>query len=902
MRSALYYLGLSALVLNPPPLGAQEPAADFRTITSRFSHRVVETNELTIAQMNLGRMALDTNRFTALVTNKGDFPLTLGLSLRAVPGLWVRANWQHGYRFEIPARSERLIEAAYVFRRMTPEATLRVFFGNPRDVEGSIDVVERFYDTTLAVGVGNPAASDPRLAFDTLSTEHFDVIAWRGSAGARKMPAIAADRERALRQIAELLAVTFTGRIRLVLYPDSATKTNQTGHIGSGFASGRTIIEIFNDSVQLDPYHEVAHIVAGERGSPPALLDEGFAVYVSQSLGADALKYLGAPGKTVTQVVCRYLQSGALIPLNRLFRFTDIGSDSTLPPIAYPEAASVTAFLIEQYGIERFRDVYARLRNTTNAVELRRNEEIFEATYGRDIAAIERAWRAGLPCPRTERSPAGLLLDKIGAHTDPSPDIQRYDLVIRPDFATRRLRLTATVDIANPSRETGFTFLLADWYDSVVVQSRAGRAAVERGAGAVTVRVPRASAQERLVFTLSGTPGKSAGDDRPVIADSSIYLLWSDRFYPVDFDDWAIVSTRIELPRGFQVFAPGRRVATEDIGARHVERYATSMPIRAASVLADARWVVSERTVRGRRMRTLLYPASRQHGERIFTTSADVLDFYVSRFGPYAFDEFTFATVEGIFARRAVAGGVIYESGYLDKEMRTTGHDAHETALLWWFWTLAGRGPGSYQWTEGFGDYAEMLYDEARGLPVPSDFELYRRGYLRTAGTSDELSITAPRGPLRENFVHGRLPWLMHVLRFAVGDSAFNRGVWLLFDQWRFRSFTLGEFVATLAEGTRQSLDWWRTEWLERRGVPELSWRADITPDSGGYRVAVSLRQSAALYHLPLEIGIESPGGLRVERVQLNEPAGEYRFWLAAVPTRVVIDPRRWLLAKITPQ
>jgi hypothetical protein len=107
--------------------------------------------------------------------------------------------------------------------------------------------------------------------------------------------------------------------------------------------------------------------------------------------------------------------------------------------------------------------------------------------------------------------------------------------------------------------------------------------------------------------------------------------------------------------------------------------------------------------------------------------------------------------------------------------------------------------------------------------------------------------------------------------------------------------------MATLADGTRQSLDWWRTEWLKRRGVPELSWRADIMPDSGGYRVAVSLRQSAALYHLPLEIGIESPGAMRVERVQLNEPAGEYRFWSAAVPTRVVIDPHRWLLAKITP-
>jgi aminopeptidase N len=493
-------------------------------------------------------------------------------------------------------------------------------------------------------------------------------------------------------------------------------------------------------------------------------------------------------------------------------------------------------------------------------------------------------------------------LRPVGAQrqvTAAPPDVRRCELLIRPDLPSGRLRLTATLEIANPAGEREFTFFLAAWYDSIAVRGRAGPAAVTRDGDVVTVRVGRSPLHEQLVFRLSGKPGKSAGDDRPVIADSSIYLLWSDRFYPVDFDDWAIVAVQLEVPRGFRVLAPGRRVLSTNRGAMHVEKYETSEPIRAASIIADARWVETERTIAGRRMRTLLHPSSQGYAEQIFRSSADVLAFYTSRFGRYAFDQFTFATVEGIFARRAVAGGVIYNSRFLADELRTTGHDAHETALLWWFYTIAGRGPGSYQWTEGFGDYAEMLYDDARGLPVPTDFESYRRGYLRMAGTPDEPPITAPRGPLAENFVHGRLPWVMHVLRFAVGDSAFDRGVRLLFDRWRFRSFTLEEFVATLAEGTGQHLDWWQHEWLERGGVPELSWHADITPDSGGYRVAVSLRQTGALYHLPLEIGIEFADGLKVERVQLDDRTREVRFWSASEPTRVVIDPQRWLLARI---
>ena len=498
-------------------------------------------------------------------------------------------------------------------------------------------------------------------------------------------------------------------------------------------------------------------------------------------------------------------------------------------------------------------------------------------------------------------APAGAA--PTGPAPEPEPDVLRTELVIRPDIAARRLAVEATLDIANPGKRKSFAFLLADWYSSVVVESRSGPARVARNRGMVEVRVRRAAREERLVFRLSGIPGVSAGEARPVIDDDSLFLLWSDRFYPADFDDWSLLRTRVELPESFHVLAPGCRTTRKGPGNRTMEVFETSEPIRAATILADTRWIVTERTVGGRRLRTLLHPAVQELSEHVLASSADVLAFYESRFGPYAFDEFTFATVEGIFARRAVAGGVIYSPAYLDREMRSTGHDAHETALLWWFYTIAGRGPGSFQWIEGFGDYAEVLYDEARGLQIPGIFESFRLGYLRMAGTEEEPPISEPnRGPRWGNYVHGRLPWLMHLLRFAVGDSAFDRALRLLFDRWRFKSFTLEEFVATLAEGTGQSLDWWRSEWLDRGGVPELTWRSEVVREAGGFRVSLTVRQTGALYRLPLEVGIETDQGLRLERVQLDEPVREFGFFTSAEPRRVLVDPRRWLLAKMTPE
>jgi len=316
-----------------------------------------------------------------------------------VPGLWLRGNWQRGYRFVIPGGTTQTIRASYLFRRMTPMATLRIQLGPPSEDGGGTSVPAPFYDTTLVVGARNPAATDPRLDFDHLATAHLELFAWRGSLAAQRLQALAASREAALSQVADLLAVAPPAQIRLVFYPDSASKTSQTGHIGAGFASGTTIVEIFNDSVQLDPFHEITHIVSYARGSPPALLDEGFAVYVSERLGADALKYLGAPGRTVAATVCAQRQAGALFPLPRLFRFTDIGSDSTRPDVSYPQAASVVAFLVERFGIERFRELYGRLESDTAVSIQRRNEAVLAELYGMDSAALDSVWIAWLNCP-----------------------------------------------------------------------------------------------------------------------------------------------------------------------------------------------------------------------------------------------------------------------------------------------------------------------------------------------------------------------------------------------------------------------------------------------------------------------------------------------------------------------
>jgi hypothetical protein len=360
---------------------------------------VVETPDLRVWDLDLGDARTGPNTLRVAVMNRTARRYHLGLDLRTEPGFWYHPNWQRAYRFDLHPHEVRLIHAPYEFTRLSTEGALRVRLGRVEDDEGSLVMADRLFEAWYQLGRGNPAAHDPAEAFERLVTEHFEIYAWRGSAAARDLSEIASRRETALGEVAAELGAQVGDRIRLILYPDSATKTQETGHVGAGWAWGSTIVEVYAEPATLDLYHELVHVVARRLGDPPALFSEGYAVYLSERLGADALQHLGHPGMPVDAVACGFARQGDLIPLDSLFGFTEIGSAASRPSIAYAQAASVVKYLVERYGVESFRRVYGALENSDDPVGIGGNTATFAALYGRGLDQVEREWRQRLGCP-----------------------------------------------------------------------------------------------------------------------------------------------------------------------------------------------------------------------------------------------------------------------------------------------------------------------------------------------------------------------------------------------------------------------------------------------------------------------------------------------------------------------
>jgi len=222
-------------------------------------------------------------------------------------------------------------------------------------------------------------------AFEHFETEHFVFYCSPGTPAHQDIETIKPHREKALSEICGFLGVSLASRISCFFYPDAVDKRTCTNHQGDGLAFDDAIAEIYNDKTKLDPYHELTHIVAGQIGSPPALFEEGFAVYMQ---AGHIWK-----GQPVDKTAAELLRNRKLTPLSDLVVRTEVGSRRDDGEVAYPESASFVKFLIDEYGKDRFLRAYRTLKSSNLELVQQQNLKALQKIYGESLEQLERKWQ-----------------------------------------------------------------------------------------------------------------------------------------------------------------------------------------------------------------------------------------------------------------------------------------------------------------------------------------------------------------------------------------------------------------------------------------------------------------------------------------------------------------------------
>jgi hypothetical protein len=199
-------------------------------------------------------------------------------------------------------------------------------------------------------------------------------------------------------QISALLGTTVDFPVRLWVYETAIEM--QPAIVSSDSDTSITLGEVYYSdtaAVSLDSSqpldivrHELAHIVVGAatmdhlRGVP-TWLNEGTAVYAQNAR---------LPGFDEALAVA--------IRRDRALPFSSLSSaslTSTETSLFYAQSWSVVTYLVDTYGAEKFRELYAAFARADT-------DGALEATYGFDLAGLEDEWRASVGLPPVERAGA----------------------------------------------------------------------------------------------------------------------------------------------------------------------------------------------------------------------------------------------------------------------------------------------------------------------------------------------------------------------------------------------------------------------------------------------------------------------------------------------------------------
>ena len=258
--------------------------------------------------------------------------------------------------------------------------TFRIEFPMPNDRCNNLTITEelpsfkKWYGTPAHLGPFRAFADDNLVLYCSPGTPAFNYAA-----------AVLKVRKLAFQELCAFAGVAPEGKIAFFMFPDRATKLMCTLHQGDGFARGNEIYEVYNDKTRVDPRHELCHIVMGRIGHPPAVFNEGLAVWMQEGHRWRDEK--------VDRTARNLLEKEKLIPLAELLKRGEIGSQPNDGDVAYPESASFVGFLLDVYGKDNLLAAYRRLEDADN---LQANLSTLKGIYGKDLRDLEAEWHQRL--------------------------------------------------------------------------------------------------------------------------------------------------------------------------------------------------------------------------------------------------------------------------------------------------------------------------------------------------------------------------------------------------------------------------------------------------------------------------------------------------------------------------
>lgn len=372
--------------------------------------------------------------------------------------------------------------------------------------------------------------------------------------------------------------------------------------------------------------------------------------------------------------------------------------------------------------------------------------------------------------------------------------------------------------------------------------------------------------------------------------------------------DKATVEWIVTAPEHYEVVANGRLVEETDLPdqLRLTHWHATAPLPTKVMVIGVADFAVQYvDEYEGVSLQSWVYPQEREDGFYDFARAEPILAFFDSHIGPFPYAKLANVQSKTRYGGMENASAIFYNENAISGTRENEGLLAHEIAHQW-FGDSVSETDWPHLWlSEGFATYLTQLYMEFTygrdrmdaGMQAARERVVNYYDQAPDAPVVDTTTTELVRLLNPNSYQKGA--WVLHMLRYTVGDEAFWDGLEAYYRRYRDRNASTRDFQHVMEEVSGQDLGWFFDQWTRHAGHPQFEGSWNYHADA--QELTVSLRQvqrGGLVFRVPLELGVYSEGEALpdVEVLDVSEREHTFTIPLEAAPARVELDPNTWVL------
>ncbi len=370
--------------------------------------------------------------------------------------------------------------------------------------------------------------------------------------------------------------------------------------------------------------------------------------------------------------------------------------------------------------------------------------------------------------------------------------------------------------------------------------------------------------------------------------------------------DKATVDFMVTAPDHYQVISNGKKVEETNLtGHLRFTHWKESAPLPTkVMVIGVSDFAMNNAgSVDCIPVSTWVYPEDRDSGFVHYAVAKNILQWYISHIGPYAFEKLANVQSKTIFGGMENASCIFY----FENSVNSKGIEslmAHEIAHQWFGDNVTEQDWPHLWLSEGFATYMTDLYledkygvDSLRGLlsAQRADVIIFSKKHkMPVVDTTESQHLMR----LLNANSYQKGAWVLHMLRTKLGDGLFWKSIRAYYKTYYERNANTTDLEKIFEQVSHQDLHTFFKQWLYSPGLPTMNidWKYNKSKRS----VTINIKQTQEnLFEFPLEIGFTNRNKTVIKTFDIKDKITKKVVLLKEEPEKIIVDPKVNLLMDV---